>query len=166
MPIKVSWGSVAGQSPESRARPSLAGSVALFARWPRARRELSGAVRIVIWLQVVVEQSASKEAVCKDQPRLASGLRGWWPLQGAGAHSIAQPTYMGCHDYMAGEFDHQLRQGSARGALASLRGEPDAPRARVRTLGLTFVPSSRQDMPQSRRPARLTTRTRRSPKIW
>ena len=118
--IKVKSGTTAGQSPEGRARPSLAGSVALFARWPRAHRELSGAVRIVIWLQVLVEKSASKEAVCKDQPWLAGGLRGWWPLQGAGAHSIAQPTYMGCHDYLAGEFDHQLREGSARGALAGL----------------------------------------------
>ena len=34
------------------------------------------------------------------------------------------------------------------------------------TLGLTFVPPSRQDMPQSRRPTKSTARTRGAPKVW
>ena len=41
---------------------------------------------------------------------------------------------------------HYAEEVSERGTLAGFRGEPDAPRAPVRTLGLTFVPASRQDM--------------------
>ena len=100
-------------------------------------------MRIICWLQKLIEQLGSKEALCKDQPWLASGLSGWWPLQGAGEHSIAQPTYMGCHDYVAGEFDGTIHCAEeVNGAhLQRFRGVTHAPRTLVRRTNLV-VPAS------------------------